>query len=218
MRRWLPALAILILTAPPARAQTPGVTIDKQPATFASRMFDPASPPADMPLPYPGEDAECDSEFLSNASVGGRARQTDATHATVTVTRIKITLQLNVTTWLPANVTQHVIEHEDGHRQISDNFYRTADKLAAQIAGRFMGKQVVISGENLGAELGASLQKLGADISEEYKKELNPEQAQLRFDAITDHSRNEVPAKDAVAQALKVKSRASPRPVAHSGN
>ena len=34
-------------------------------------------------------------------------------------------------------------------------------------------------------------------------KKLNPEPTQLRYDAITNHSRNEVPAKDAVAQALK---------------
>src|ERR1700687_1200194 len=80
---------------------TPGSTINIQPVNFANRTFDPARPPADMPPLTRGEDAECDSEFLSNASVGGQTRQTDPTHATVTITQIKMTLQLNITIWGP---------------------------------------------------------------------------------------------------------------------
>lgn len=178
------------------------LTIEKQPVTFADRTFDPARPPADMPPLAFGEGAVCDSNFLSHASVGGEAQETDATHATVTITQIKVTLQLNITIWAPAGTTQHVIEHEHGHRQISEHYYQTADKLAERIAATYMGKQVVISGANLRAELSKLLQQTGADITDEYNKELNPDPAQLRYDAITDHSRNEVAAKDAVAQAI----------------
>jgi hypothetical protein len=71
-------------------------TINKQPVAFASRTFDPASPPANMPPLAHWETAECDSDFLSSASVRGEPRETDATHATVTITQIKMTLQLNI--------------------------------------------------------------------------------------------------------------------------
>jgi hypothetical protein len=54
-----------------------------------------------MPPLAPGEAAVCDSDFLSNASVRGESRQTDATHATVTITQIKVTLQLNINIWVP---------------------------------------------------------------------------------------------------------------------
>ena len=182
--------------------ETPEPTIDKQLVVFASRTFDPASPPADMPPLPPGEQAECDSNFLSNASVGGESRQTDATHATVTVTRINVTLQLSIAVWVPAGVTQHVSEHEEGHRQISEYYYQTADKLAGRIAAPYMGKQVAISGADQQAESGKALQQIGAEITDEYNKELNPEPTQLRYDDITDHSRNEVVAQDAVAQAI----------------
>jgi hypothetical protein len=53
---------------------------------------------------------------------------------------------------------------------------------------------------------------LGAEITDEYNKELNPDPTQLRYDEITDHSRNEVDSKDAVAQALKDAAPASTRP------
>jgi hypothetical protein len=200
--------AILLLalgcgnTVPPG--ETPRVTIDKQPVVFANRMFDPSRPQADMPPLAFGELAQCDSNFQSAASVAGRSRQTDATHATVTITQIRMTLQLHITIWLPVTgVTQHVIEHEQGHRQIAEHYYATAGELAERIAAPYLGKEVVVTGTDLQAELNEALQKIGADITAEYNRQLDPEPTQLRYDAITDHSRNSIPAKDAVAQALR---------------
>jgi hypothetical protein len=178
-------------------------TINKQPVAIVNRTFDPATPPADMPPLAPGETAECDSEFLSNASVRGESRQTDATHATVTITQIRMTLQLNINIWVPTGVSQHVIEHEEGHRQISEYYYQTADKVVERIAATYMGKQVEITGADLGAESSKMLRQMATDITDEYKRELNPGPAQLLYDAITDHGRNEVVVKDAVAHALK---------------
>jgi hypothetical protein len=193
-------------------------TIDTQPVAFANRTFDPAAPPVDMPPLAPGENAECDSDFLSNANVGGESRQTDATHATVTITQIKVTLQLNITIWVPAGVTQHVIEHEEGHRQVSEYYYQTADKLAERIAAPYMGKQVEITGTDLGAESSKVLQQMATDINDEYNKELNPGPTQLLYDAITDHGRNEVVVKDAVAHALKNVTMESTQPATNPGN
>ena len=187
--------------------------IDKQPVAFASRTFDPAAPPADMPPLASGESAECDSQFLSSASVRGESRETDATHATVTITQIKVTLQLNINIWVPTGVTQHVIEHEDGHRQVSEYYYQTAGKLAERIAATYMGKQVEITGTDLGVESSKMLQQMATAITDEYNKELNPGPAQLLYDAITDHGRNEVVVKDAVAHALKNTAIESTQPV-----
>jgi hypothetical protein len=201
------------LSSPRKDPGTSGVTIDKQPVTLANRTFDPGNPPEDMPPLASGENAACDSNFLSKADVGGEARQTDATHATVTITHVKVTLQLNITIWLPADPSQHVIEHEEGHRQISEYYYQTADKLAERIAATYMGKQVVISRADLNAQLGKFLEQSGTDITSQYNNELNPEPTQLRYDTITDHARNQVNARDAVAEALKDVAIASAHPV-----
>jgi hypothetical protein len=177
--------------------------INKQPVVFANRTFDPAAPPADLPPLALGENAECESNFLSNASVGGESRQSDATHATVTITQIKMILQLNITIWVPTGVIQHVIEHEEGHRQVSEFYYQTADKLAERIAATYMGKQIEITATDLGAESTRMLQQTATDITDEYNKELNPGPTQLLYDAITDHGRNEVVVQNAVAAAIK---------------
>ena len=183
--------------------EAPALTINKQPVAFASHTFDPAAPPTDMPPLATGESAECDSNFLSSATVRGEPRKTDATHATVTITQIKVTLQLNINIWVPTGVTQHVIEHEEGHRQISEYYYQTADKLAEHIAAKYMGRQVDITGTDLGAESSKMLQQVATNITGEYNKELNPGPTQLLYDAITDHGRNDTVVKDAVAHAIK---------------
>jgi hypothetical protein len=171
-----------------------------------------------MPPLAPGENAECDSNFLSNASVRGESRQTDATHATVTITQIKVTLGLNINIWVPTGVTQHVIEHEEGHRQISKYYYQTADKLAERIATKYMGRRVEITGTDLGAESSRMLQQMAADITDEYNKELNPAPTQLLYDNITDHGRNEVVVKDAVDHALKNVTVEWTQPTTNPGN
>jgi len=198
--------------------EAPVPVISKQPVAFANRTFDPAAPPTDMPPLAPGEDAECDSDFLSNASVRGESRQTDATHAIVTITQIKMTLQLNINIWVPAGVTQHVIEHEEGHRQISEHYYQTADKVAERIAATYMGKQVEMTGTDLSAASSKMLQQMATDITDEYNKELNPGPTQLLYDTITDHGRNEIVVKDAVAHALKNATVESTQPRTNPGN
>ena len=192
--------------------ETSRVTITKQSVSFTRRNFDPANPPSDMPPLTQGENAACDSDFLSNATVAGETRQTDVTHATVTVTHIKMNLQLNITIWAPNDVTQHVIEHEQGHRQISEYYYQTAGKLAEQIAAPYLGKQVDIAGTDLQAASNNFLQQTATAITADYNRELNPGPTQLLYDSITNHSRNEVAVNDAVAHALKNVAIESPQP------
>jgi hypothetical protein len=192
--------------------------IDKQPVAFANRTFDPATPPNDMPPLAPGEIAVCDSNFVSNASVRGEPHQTDVTHATVTITNVKVTLQLNINIWVPVGVTPHVIEHEEGHRQISEYYYQTADRLAERIAAKYLGRRVEITGTDLAAESSQMLRRMAGDVTDEYNKELNPGPTQLLYDAITDHGRNDVLVQDAVAHAIRNVTIESTQPTTNPGN
>lgn len=190
----------------------------KQPVNFASRTFDRNSPPPEMPSLGTGEEAECDSNFLSNANVAGQTQKTDATHAFVTVKQVDVALQLNVTIWAPANASPHVIEHEEGHRQIAEHYYEQADQVAERIADEYMGQVVEINGADLEAESNKALLQIATEITDEYNKELNPGPTQLLYDSITDHGRNETVVKDAVASAITNVAAESPRPPATLGN
>jgi len=182
--------------------QAPSLTIDKQTVTFSMHTFDPSAPPADMPALAAWEQAECDSNFVSDANVKARTEILDPTHGMVTVAGLKITLQLTINIWLPQGAAEHVIEHEQGHRQIAEHYYEAADKVAELIAAAYLGKQVSVSGADLNLEINKLLQQIGAEITAEYSKKLNPDVAQNRYDDITDHSRNDVSAAEAVAEVL----------------
>lgn len=179
------------------------VTVMKQPVAFTTRTFDPANLPSDMPPLSEGEIAVCDASYISNVSVAGEGKQTDSTHEIVTITAVKATLQLVVTIWLPAGAAPHVAEHEDGHRRIAEALYQNADKLVAQIAASYIGKKDSIGGADLNAGFTQLLQQESQLITDDYNKQLNPEPFQLRYDALTDHARNDVSAADAVSQVLK---------------
>jgi hypothetical protein len=200
--------------SPTRTPKTKTLTVTKQPARIASRTFDPASPPADMPPMASGEAAQCDSDFGALVTVGGQPRRTDATHATLTVAQIKVLLSLNVTIWTPPDAAQRIVEHEDGHRQISEYYYQNAEKVAEHIAEEYSGKQVFLEGSDLEAEANKALRQVAADITEEYKKQIDPSRTQLLYDDITDHSRNDVVVKDAVEHAIKNGAVESPQPPA----
>jgi hypothetical protein len=177
--------------------------IEKRVPVFAQRSFDPANPPADMPPLGQGEEAECDSNLVSDANVGGRIRKIDASNATVTITQVRVILELKVTIWVPNNATQHVIEHEEGHREISEHYYHLANKVAAEIAAPYIGRKIAISGSDLMAEFHQALLQLSKEITAEYNEKLNPGPAQQRYDDLTDHSRNDLNAREAAAQAIR---------------
>ena len=136
----------------------------------------------------------------------------------MTITQVTVTLQLNITIWVPTDASQHVIEHEDGHRAISEYYYQGADKIAERIAASYIGKKELISGADLQDESNKWLAQTGSEITDEYNRELNPAPAQQRYDLITDYSRNEVVAKDAVAQVLKDAAAASSAATTNPGN
>jgi hypothetical protein len=119
------------------------------------------------------------------------------------ITQVIVTLQLHINIWLPAGATQIVAEHEDGHREISEYYYQTADKLVEQIAATYIGRRLEVTGPDLDAESAKMLQQVASDITNEYNRQLNSNPTQLLYDNITDHSPNGVFAKDAVDHALK---------------
>jgi hypothetical protein len=192
--------------------------INKQPVAFANHTFDPAAPPPDMPPLANGEIALCDSNFVSNANIGGESRRSDATHATVTIAKVAVTLQLIINIWVPIDATHHVIEHEQGHRQISEYYYQTADTLAQRIAAKYLGRRVEITGADLNAESSKMLEQLAREFTHEYNQELNPGPTQLLYDDITDHGRNDVVVQDAVAHAIKNVTIESPQPTTSPAN
>lgn len=203
MRWWIIVMFLLVAEVPSVYAEQSQVEIVKMPAQVGTRYFDPKRPPRDRPPLSGPEEAVYAGDFLSNASVGSQAQMTDATHAKATINQIKVTLQLNMTIWLPNNPQKWTVEHEEGHRQISEYYYQNAEVIARRIAESYIGKTFNISGGDLRRALSAAVGKIAEEITNEYNRQMPVETTQERYDRITEHSRKDIPVPDAVAQALK---------------
>jgi hypothetical protein len=187
----------------PVAAAVIAPIVVKQAPVVATRRFDPTAPPPEMPPLRSGEQAQCESNFASSALVSGKTLRTGATTGMLSVTGVKMNLELGIIIWVPDGVTQKVLEHEEGHRHISEFYYQQADQLASRIAASYIGRQYEIAGADLNAAANQMLQQVGSEITAEYSGQLHAEPAQLRYDDITDHARNDVLVSDAIAQALK---------------
>ncbi|MBM4126742.1 MAG: hypothetical protein FJ247_05245 [Nitrospira sp.] len=203
MRLWFMCMFILVVGIPSAQSEQPQVEIVKKPAQISTRYFDPNNPPSDRPPLTGSDEAVSVGDFLSDASVGGQVIQIDATHAKAKINRITVTLQLNITTWLPNNPQQWTVEHEEGHRQISEYYYRNAEMIARRIAEPYFGKTIDLSGPDIRNELSAAIDKIAKEITSEYQRQMPVNTTQERYDTIRKQNRQEIPVPDAVAQALK---------------
>jgi hypothetical protein len=179
------------------------VMITKLAAGYATHRFDSAAPPANMPPLHPGEAAVCDADFIARSSVRGQPRRIDPTHATLTITQVLMTLQLQTNVWVPTDAPQTIADHEEGHREIAEYYYQTADKLAERIATSYIGKRMEVTGDDLDVASSQMLLQVATEITDEYTKEINSNSTQLLYDDITNHSRNGVDVKDAVEHAVK---------------
>ncbi|TKS59771.1 MAG: hypothetical protein EWM72_01956 [Nitrospira sp.] len=117
MRWWSVVLVLLLTGVSSVQADQSSVTIKKMPAQMGTQYFNPRRPPRGMPRLTLPEEAVCASDFLSDVSVGGQAEQMDATHGQLTINRVTVKLQLNITIWLPTNPPKTTVDYEDGHRQ-----------------------------------------------------------------------------------------------------
>jgi hypothetical protein len=190
-------------SAAPPKLQSDAVQITKLSAQYMPHTFDPAAPPPNMPPLHSGEAAVCDSDFIARSSVRGQPRRTDSTHAMLTITNVMMTLQLQTNVWVPLDAPQTIADHEEGHREIADYTYQSAEQLAQRIAAAYIGKRVEVSGDDLDAASSQKLLEIATEITNAYTTQIDNNSTQLLYDNITDHSRNGVIAKDAVEHAIK---------------
>lgn len=196
MFMWSVLLVLLITGVSSVHSAGAQVAIVKMPVNVGTKFFDPRHPPRNRPKePF---DAWCDGEFLITVFI----KTSDPIHAEVTINQIEVTTQLNIIKWLPTNPSKRVSDHEDGHQQLSEEYYKHADSIARRIGEPYLGKVLDISSPRKAKVV---LKKMQADITREYMRQMlqSVETTQDRFDLITDHSARDISVPEAVAQALR---------------
>src|SRR5437868_4542285 len=143
-RLYRAALLLLFLSATSTVFAADPIKINRQPPAVDHRKFDRNHPPSDMPPLEPEEAAVTKSVFeiatQFSVQVNGEQKRGNKTLAKVKVTSVTLDLSLKITIWVPNDAPKVIVDHEEGHRQISEYFYKDADKIARRIAQSYLGQ------------------------------------------------------------------------------
>ena len=194
-------LIMVLLTAATARAE---VVVKQTPVEAKNHTFDPHNPPATMPKLEPGEAAVTESKFACGVQLEVQITQEPDQKPTMTITAVHATLQLGIDIWVPTDVTRKIRLHEDGHRQISENFYKRGDETAKKLAAKYIGQQLEIKTIEK-RDTQPVIQRAANAFCEEYLGaiEVPSQKAQEKYDQITDHGRNRVKEEEAVRRVME---------------
>jgi hypothetical protein len=192
---------VLLLAASLGSAQ---VVVKQSPADVKTRSFDPKHPTSEMPPLKPGEAAVTESKFGCGVQIEVEVSQQPGEKPVMKITGVNATLKLGIVIWLPTDTTRKIKAHEEGHRQISEMSYKNAKQTAEKIGAKYIGRQLKVPSMDE-RETQPVIRRACNEFCEEYLGaiEVPSQKVQERYDDITDHGRNDVPEKDAIARAMR---------------
>ena len=195
---------LLVVTAGLQGATAP-VSVIKTEPRIVRRSYDPLNPPTEMSqkLTLP-EAGLCESEFGCEIYTGTEMPAFGLRTVQATITSIRLILHLDITIWTVTAATPKLFAHEEGHRRITEEYYRNADTIAFRLASQALGKKLTVSLTSQGTSNAEAVAAFQGTLLAEYLEETARRctVAQQRFDAITAHGGNAIPEDAAMLQTL----------------
>lgn len=195
------ALAGLVLVLPAAVARGE-VKVEKKPAVVEYKTFDPANPPSDMPKLNEGETAATTYAFGCEGAVSVEMTQrilpNDKSFITYRVRKVTATLSLHIVVWLPEGANDKLKAHEEGHRQIAEKTYETADAVVRKVALKIDGRRVGGDGSSLEAaekKANEAIASLNNQLTVGYREQVTgpTDRVQVIYDELTAHGTKPTP-------------------------
>jgi len=179
-----------------------------KPPVVERRTFDPSNPPKEMP-PLKGDEAAVTaSDFAVSAELSCRpVSETPAPGcvvAQVLVDSVNLTATLRITIWLPVDAPRALVEHEDGHRAISESFYADAERICREAAASVLGRTLRGTGATAAEARHNAIRTGAMNLSRQCVTAMQTPSAEVNsiFDRITDHGRRKIPVDEAVRRAM----------------
>jgi hypothetical protein len=198
MRKAHPApILLLVLVAASSLFAADAVKVNKAPPAIEHKKFNRDHPPADMPPLEPGEAAVTKSIFgiatETAIQVVSEQHRNGNKVAKVKIAEVTLNLTLGITVWLPNDAPRTIIDHEEGHRQLNEYFYKDAEKIAREIGQKYVGQTYEAQGADVEAAGKAAVEKAINEISQKYMAQTQNLSARANeiYDELTNHSRNQ---------------------------
>jgi hypothetical protein len=179
------------------------ITVKQLPPKIVRRPYDLKHPPRDLPKLSRAEAGDCNFQVTCDAGMGFLVDTLDAHTVEVEVDSMDIVLSLPVTVWIGLGTPPKLGQHEEGHRQICEDYYRGADVTARDLAKEMIGKKARATGRNKQEAQEKAQQQLLTEYNTAYMHAVRDRMlhAQQHYDLITVHGLKPIPEKEAIAQA-----------------
>lgn len=215
-------VALALLTAPPPAADArapkrvpaggPPVTVKKNPAKIKTKRIDPAA--AEQPPSRRGDEAGVvQYNFKVSISPGVRdpveqpgGDNNGRVKVSTRLDSVTLLLDLDVTVWLSPDADEKAKAHVRGHRQIVEQVYKTADRVALKVANRFVGRSTTGTGASRDKALKQAAFALVEKLNAEYVRQTDARCTRVEqiYDELTRGGTTPEPsAADAVKQAFE---------------
>jgi hypothetical protein len=177
-----------------------GMKVEKKPPTVEHKTFDPAHPPKDLPELNPGESAVTTMDYgcASNISyrVTSKKKVDDKVHVEVKVYGVEVSTQLKIVVWVPTGATTKLKAHEEGHRQIAETVYKSADVAAKAAADKVQDRRLSGDGDTEKDAVQAALTAASKQLGDEYLRATSGQAERLNqiYDELTAHGTKKEPA------------------------
>lgn len=174
---------------------------EKSPPAEATPKKAPAEP---TPKRAPAEATAKNAALDAIAKKSPETRIEKAESVSLRITRARINLRLPITMWLPKNVDERLLSHEEGHRQIAEEVYQNADKTALSQASVIIGKAYTGTGPSHREAVANALNNAAAELNKEYSRETAQYSRLVSdiYDRLTRHGKNKKPVFFAVREAF----------------
>jgi hypothetical protein len=184
-------------------AQSP-VRVLRKNVVIVRREFDRKRPPADMPTLTPPESGVCNTQFELEMGVGSSIETVSPTALKMFVDELDLTTGLTLTIFTLKGSPQKLRDHEEGHRAISEYYYKNAAAIAEAAGKSLIGKEFAGNGANRAAAEQDAFTKINAALEDAYmaRTRFRALAANGRFDEVTQHGLNALAEADAVAMAV----------------
>lgn len=194
---WLTSAAVV------SAAEEHPVTVKANPARIQRHRFDPKRPPAAMPRLTPPESGVCHFEFTCDAGMSYFVEQKGPATIEVEVDSVDMILDLPIDIWVMNNAPQKLIQHEEGHRQICEDYYRGCRDIALELGRKMIGRKATATGRNKQEAQQKAQQTLLSELNDAYMRatRYRCRICEDHYDDITNHGLKPIAEADAIAQA-----------------
>jgi hypothetical protein len=176
-----------------------GVVINIEPPKITRRTFDLQNPPKEMPKLTPPEVGTCVYSFGCTTEIVMRGKEGNPAR----ISGIEVATRLTITLWTPHTGPPKIVAHEEGHREICEIYYQSAESIARRLAEREIGRQIPASVRGKQAAE-AELKKIQDALLAAFLRQTADrcDIAQAHYDAITQHSIALISESNAITHAL----------------